>query len=62
MSRRTRKQLLLVDEELDRTDREEEYRELEIQLHNEWREKLSVGAKPEVRAYLSVLYKRERYL
>lgn len=39
MPRKTRKQLLLDDEDLARRDREEGYRRLKAQLCQEWRNK-----------------------
>lgn len=55
MPRRTRKQLVLEDEELARRDREEGYRRLGIELHREYAKMRLAGASPVVEAYSSVL-------
>jgi hypothetical protein len=46
MARRTRKQLVLEDEELARRDREEGYRRLEIELRRLWYQADACGAYP----------------
>jgi hypothetical protein len=38
MPRRTRKQLIVEDEELERQDREDGYRRLGVELRRAWRE------------------------
>jgi hypothetical protein len=55
MPRKTRKQLVTIDEAREQQERDEFYRWLRRQLKKEWRNQRSVGALPEVEAYQPVL-------
>ena len=58
MPRKTRKELVEVDEQQVQIEREARYRQLERELHNAWQQGHGVhspGAFPEVKAYPSAL-------
>jgi len=62
MPRRTRKQLVLIDEAREQQERDEFYRWLRRQLKREWRASRPAGAFTEVEGYHSVLCNTQNVL